>query len=78
MHPAKRLRALVTKVAGASEDDAAGLLQWAARNGFTAGREANVEPKAVADAFRKAAGRAGLDNDLAMTIIRTSYRESVK
>jgi hypothetical protein len=78
MHPAKRLRALVTKVAGASGDDAAGLLQWAARNGFAAGREAKVEPKAVADAFRKAAVRAGLDNDLAMTIIRTSYREAGK
>lgn len=78
MHPAKRLRALVTKVAGASGDDAAGLLQWAARNGFTAGREAKVEPKVVADAFRKAAVRAGLDNDLAMTIICTSYREAAK
>jgi hypothetical protein len=78
MHPAKRLRALVTKVAGASGDDAAGLLQWAARNGFAAGREAKVEPKVVADAFRKAAVRAGLDNDLAMTIIRASYREGAK
>lgn len=78
MHPAKRLRALVTKVAGASGDEAAGLLQWAARNGFEAGREAKVEPKTVADAFRKAAVRAGLDNDLAMTIIRTSYREAGK
>lgn len=78
MHPAKRLRALVTKVAGASADDAAGLLQWAARNGFVAGREAKVEPKTVADAFRKAAVRAGLDNDLAMTIIRASYREAAK
>jgi len=78
MHPAKRLRALVTKVAGASGDEVAGLLQWAARNGFTAGREAKVEPKAVADAFRKAAIRAGLDNDLAMTIIRASYREAGK
>jgi hypothetical protein len=78
MHPAKRLRALVTKVAGASGDDAAGLLQWAARNGFVAGREAKVEPRVVADAFRKAAVRAGLDNDLAMTIIRASYREGAK
>jgi hypothetical protein len=78
MHPAKRLRALVTKVAEASGDDAAGLLQWAARNGFAAGREAKAEPKAVADAFRKAAVRAGLDNDLAMAIIRASYREAGK
>lgn len=78
MHPAKRLRALVTKVAGASEDDASGLLRWAARNGFTAGREAKVEPKAIADAFRKAAVRAGLDNDQAMAIIRASYREAGK
>jgi len=77
-HPAKRLRALVVKVAEAPVDDAAGLLQWAARNGFAAGREANVEPKAIANAFRKAAVRAGLDNDLAMTIIRTSYREAAK
>ncbi|AVH57863.1 MULTISPECIES: hypothetical protein [Streptomyces] len=78
MHPAKRLRTLVTKVAGASGEDAAGLLQWAARNGFEAGREAKAEPKTVADAFRKAAVRAGLDNDLAMTIIRASYREAGK
>lgn len=75
VHPAKRLRGLVAKVAGASEDDAAGLLRWAARNGFAVGREAAVEPKAIADAFRRAAVRAGLDNDLAMTIIRTSYQE---
>ncbi|GAA3853982.1 hypothetical protein GCM10023084_05260 [Streptomyces lacrimifluminis] len=78
MHPAKRLRTLVTKVAGASGDGVAGLLQWAARNGFTAGREAKVEPKAIADAFRKAAIRAGLDNDQAMAIIRASYREAGK
>jgi hypothetical protein len=78
VHPAKRLRALVTKVAAASGEDAAGLLRWAARNGFTAGQEASVEPRVVADAFRKAAIRAGLDNDLAMTIIRTSYREAGK
>lgn len=78
MHPAKRLRALVTKVAGASGDDAAGLLRWAARTGFAAGREAKVEPKAVAEAFRKAAVRAGLDNDQAMTVIRASYREATK
>lgn len=78
MHPAKRLRTLVTKVAGASGGEVAGLLQWAARNGFAAGREAKVEPRAVADAFRKAAVRAGLDNDLAMTIIRASYREAGK
>ncbi|RPE44131.1 hypothetical protein EDD90_7361 [Streptomyces sp. Ag109_O5-1] len=78
VHPARRLRALVTKVAGADGADTAGLLQWAARNGFEAGREANVAPKAVADAFRKAAVRAGLDNELAMTIIRASYREAGK
>jgi len=78
VHPARRLRALVTKVAGAAGADTAGLLRWAAKNGFEAGREANVEPRTVADAFRKAAVRAGLDNEIAMTIIRASYREAGK
>lgn len=78
MHPAKRLRSLVTKVAGAPQEEATGLLRWAARLGFAAGREVSVEPKTVANAFRKAALRAGVDSDTAMTIIRASYREASK
>ena len=75
-HPAARLRGLVTKVATAPADDAAGLLQWAARTGFTVGREAGAEPRAVADAFRKAAVRAGLGDDTATSIIRAAYQEA--
>ncbi|MGW3486523.1 hypothetical protein [Streptomyces sp. NPDC001054] len=75
-HPATRLRALVKKVAAAPADEAPQLLQWAARLGFTAGHQAGAEPRAVADAFRKAAARAGLDNDTAVTLIRAAYQEA--
>ncbi|MFC7842524.1 hypothetical protein [Streptomyces sp. NPDC057382] len=75
-HPASRLRGLVTKVATAPTEDAAELLQWAARTGFTIGREAGAEPRAVAVAFRKAAVRAGLRDDTATFIIRAAYQEA--
>jgi hypothetical protein len=75
-HPAVRLRALVKKVATAPAEDAAGLLQWAVRTGFTVGREAGAEPRAVAVAFRKAAVRAGLGDDTATSIIRAAYQEA--
>ncbi|MFJ2007380.1 hypothetical protein [Streptomyces chartreusis] len=77
-HPAARLRSLVKEVAGAPAQEAAGALQQAVREGFTAGREAGAAPRAVADAFRKAAVRAGLGNDTAMAIIRAAYEEAGK
>lgn len=78
VHPATRLRALVAKAASAPAGEASGLLRWAARHGFAAAREAGAETRVVAAAFRKAAARAGLDDDTAVTIIRAAYQEAGK
>ncbi|WP_030585652.1 hypothetical protein [Streptomyces anulatus] len=74
-HPAGHLKALVRGVASAPAREATQVLQRAMGEAFAVGREAGATPRAVADAFRKAATRAGLDTDTAMSIIRAAYQE---